>query len=131
MLITDINVLVVDDVNAMRVNIRELLKGVGFRVVKVASSVEEAKPLLEAEPIHLILADMHMEPLNGIDFLHYVRAHPNYKAVPYVMVTAENAKENVIEAITSGVDDYIMKPFTAVQLQNKVYTVLQRRKVIG
>jgi len=131
MLITDINVLVVDDVNAMRVNIRELLKGVGFRTVKVASSVDEAKPLLEADPVHLVLADLHMEPLNGLDFLQYVRAHPAYKTVPFVMVTAENAKENVIAAITAGVDDYIMKPFTAVQLQNKVYAVLQRKKVIG
>jgi two-component system chemotaxis response regulator CheY len=130
MLITDINVLVVDDVNAMRVNIRELMKSAGFRSVKVAAGVEEAKPLLEAEPIHLVLADLHMEPLTGLDFLHYVRAHPLYKSVPFVMVTAENTKEHVIGAITAGVDDYIMKPFTAVQLQNKVYTVLQRKKVI-
>ena len=130
MLITDINVLVVDDVNAMRVNIRELLKSVGFRMVKVASSVEEAKPILETDAFHLVLADLHMEPLSGLDFLQYVRAHPFYKSVPFVMVTAENAKENVIAAITAGVDDYIMKPFTAVQLQNKVYAVLQRKKVI-
>ncbi len=131
MLITEINVLIVDDVNSMRVNIRELLRGAGFRTVRVASSVEEAKPLLEAEPFQLVLADLHMEPLNGMDFLQYVRAHPVHKGIAFVLVTAENTKEHVIGAITAGVDDYIMKPFTAVQLQNKVYGVLQRKKVIG
>jgi two-component system chemotaxis response regulator CheY len=72
-----------------------------------------------------------MEPLNGMDFLHYVRGHPVHKGIAFVLVTAENTKEQVIGAITAGVDDYIMKPFTAVQLQNKVYGVLQRKKVIG
>ncbi len=131
MLLSDVNVLVVDDVNSMRVNIRDLLKAAGFSVVRVAANVDEAKKLLEAEKIHLVLSDLHMEPLNGLDFLGYVRGHPLYKGVPFLMVTAENTKEHVIGAIAAGVDDYIMKPFTAVQLQNKVYGVLQRKKVIG
>jgi two-component system chemotaxis response regulator CheY len=131
MLLTEVNVLVVDDVNSMRVNIRDLLKGAGFSKVKVAGGVDDAKKLLEDEPIHLVLSDLHMEPLNGLDFLAYVRSHPVYKTVPFLMVTAENTKEHVLGAIAAGVDDYIMKPFTAVQLQNKVYGVLQRKKVIG
>lgn len=131
MLLSEVNVLIVDDVNSMRVNIRDLLKAAGFSTIKVSSSVDEAKRILETEPFHLVLCDLHMEPLNGMDFLAYVRAHPVYKLVPFVMVTAENTKEQVLTAIVAGVDDYIMKPFTAVQLQNKIYGVLQKKKVIG
>jgi two-component system chemotaxis response regulator CheY len=127
----DVNILVVDDVNTMRVQIRDLLKGFGFRKVSVAGSGEEAKQILETDAFHLVLCDWHMTPTDGLELLKYVRAHPTYKSMPFIMVTAESTKERVIEAIKTGVDDYLVKPLTMMQIQNKVFGVLLRKQVLS
>jgi two-component system chemotaxis response regulator CheY len=114
----------------MRVQIRDLLKGIGFKKVVLAESVSSAKDMLEAGPVHLILCDWHMEPVDGLEFLRYVRVHPGHSAVAFVMITAESTKERVIEAIASGLDDYIVKPLTAQIIQTRVKAVLQKKRVI-
>lgn len=131
MLREEVGILVVDDVNTMRVQIKDLLKTFGFKKITLASNGEEAKGFLEAEPIHLILCDWHMAPVDGMEFLKYVRAHDTHKGTAFVMVTAEGTKEKVVEAIKSGVDDYLVKPLTPVQIQNKVYGVLLRKQVLA
>lgn len=130
MLREEVSVLVIDDVNTMRVQIKELLASFGFRKITLASSGEEAKVLLANGQFQLIMSDWHMEPTNGLELLRFVRASEQLKTVPFIMATAESAKENVIEAIKSGVDEYLVKPLTPAQIQNKVYGVLFRKQVL-
>lgn len=130
--LNEVNVLVVDDVNTMRIYVRDLLKTFGFNKIHVASSGEEAKQLMTAQgPIHLILSDWRMEPTDGLNFLGFVRGNPQTSQIPFIMVTADGAKESVITAIKSGVDDYIVKPITVNQIQLKVLQLLIKKKVIG
>ncbi len=131
MLRDEVGILVVDDVNTMRVQIKDLLKSFGFRNIHLAGGGEEGKAMLERQSIHLILCDWHMSPTDGLDFLKYVRAHDLHKSTAFIMVTAESTKERVVEAIKSGVDDYLVKPLTPAQIQTKVYGVLLRKQVLA
>lgn len=131
MLREDVSVLVIDDVNTMRIQIRELLRGLGFRKILVASNGEEAKQLFKKVPIHLVLSDWHMEPGNGLALLEFIRKDPELQNIAFIMVTAENTKERVMQAIQAGVDDYLMKPLTVQQVQTKVYGVLLRKQVLS
>jgi two-component system chemotaxis response regulator CheY len=133
----EINVLVVDDVASMRVRLTEVLKSIGFRNISAASSGEEAKQVMESATtkapgaFHLILADWLMAPGSGIDVLHFARGHPMYQNAAFVLVTAENTKEKVMEAVQAGVDGYIVKPLTPDSVESKVVGVLIKRKIIG
>lgn len=122
------NILVVDDVNTMRSQIKELLKGFGFQNITTVANGEEAKVALHAGPIHLVLCDWHMEPTDGMALLKYVRAHPQMKSIAFLMVTAESTQELVVQAIKGGVDDYLIKPLTRGQIETKVYTVLLKKR---
>jgi two-component system chemotaxis response regulator CheY len=127
----DISVLVVDDVNSMRVQIKELLKQFGFRNIRLEENIEKAKLAIEMEKFHLILCDWHLGSGTGLDFLMYVRAHPDYGQTAFIMVTAEGTKEMVVAAVKAGVDDYLLKPLTMAQIQNKVYGTLLKKKVLA
>ena len=130
----EVSILVVDDVNTMRVQVKELLKSFGFCKITVATSGQEAQGLLDsgqAGRFHLILADWQMTPIDGLELLKYARNVPGYKDVAFIMVTAENTKDRVVEAIKSGVDDYLVKPLTMEQIQNKVYAVLIKKQVLA
>lgn len=122
------NILVVDDVNSMRSQIKDLLKGFGFKNVTTVANGEEAKIALQAGPIHLVLCDWHMEPTDGMALLKYVREESAMKDVAFVMVTAESTKELVVQAIKSGVDDYLVKPLTRNEIETRVYTVLLKKR---
>lgn len=127
----EVAIIVVDDVNTMRIQIKELLRTFGFRKVVLASNGEGAKKLLETDKFHLVLADWHMDPTNGLDLLKYIRSHPDHKDVAFIMVTAECTKPLVFEALQAGVDDYLIKPLTAAQVQNKVYGTLLKKQVFA
>jgi two-component system, chemotaxis family, chemotaxis protein CheY len=121
MLREEVGILVIDDVNAMRVQIRELLKSAGFKRITLASNGDEAKQLIECGKYHLVLSDWHMAPTDGMELLKYLRAHPDYKDIAFIMVSAENTRERVVEAIKAGTDDYLIKPLTPVQIESKVF----------
>jgi two-component system chemotaxis response regulator CheY len=121
-------ILIVDDVNTMRMQIKELLKTFGFQHLQTVSNGEEAKLELTKNPYNLVLADWHMEPCDGMALLKHVRQDPALKNLAFVMITAESTKERVMEAIKSGVDDYLIKPLTRVQIETKVYSVLLKRR---
>jgi CheY-like chemotaxis protein len=125
----DVKILVIDDVNAVRIQFRDLLRSFGFKNVKLAGNAQEAKAALEAEPFHLVLCDWHMTPVNGYEFLKFVRQHPALGKMAFIMVTAETTREMVLEAIQSGVDDYIIKPLTLNHM-SKIYSVLLKRQVL-
>ncbi|MGK5089600.1 response regulator [Bdellovibrionota bacterium FG-2] len=130
MLREDINILVVDDVNSIRIHVKELLRTCGFKKIVTASGGEEAKVLLETQPFQLILCDWHMDPTTGFELLRYTRNHPQFCGIAFILVTAENTRDRVLDAVAAGVDDYIVKPLTQAQIQNKVYSVLLKRKVL-
>src|SRR5688572_7807856 len=104
MRVQDIGVLIVDDVNAIRVQVKSLLKNVGFEKVLVASNGVEASKMLQDAEIHMILSDWHMNPMDGMSLLKFVRSHPKYSSVGFIFVTAESTREQVIEAIQTGSD---------------------------
>jgi two-component system chemotaxis response regulator CheY len=108
--------------------IKELLKAFGFQHLATVSNGEEAKIELSKNSYDLILADWHMEPCDGLQLLKYVRENANFKAIAFVLITAESTKERVVDAIRAGVDDYLIKPLTRVQIETKVYSVLLKKR---
>ncbi len=123
----DVNILVIDDVQSVRIQLEELLKSFGFRRVTAAASVPEARLAMEKEAFQLILCDWHMVPITGLEFVRHVRQQAALKDIPFIMVTAESTKERVIEAIQAGIDDYIVKPLTLGHM-NKVYKILLKKQ---
>jgi len=115
-------ILVVDDMNTMRKLIVKACKDIGF------SNFEEAqdgalgfKKLEEAtSPVQLVISDWNMPNMSGLDFLKKVRASDKFKKLPFVMLTAEAEKDQVIEAVQAGVTNYIIKPFTPQALREKL-----------
>jgi two-component system chemotaxis response regulator CheY len=126
--LSEINVLVIDDVRVIRVHIRDVLTGVGFRSIKCVESPEEALEEMKFNRFDLILCDWHMSTTDGLSFLRMVRTHPRFAETPFVLITAESTREKVLEAIQHGVDDYIIKPLTIGQVKTKVFNALVKRK---
>lgn len=126
----EVSVLVVDDVNTMRVQIKELLNSFGFRKITAVEGGEAAKAALASNTFHLVLCDWHMEPTDGIAVLKHVRAQPQTKNMAFIMVTAENSMEKVGEAVALGVDDYIIKPLTMETIETKINKVLVKKQVL-
>jgi len=116
-------VLVVDDYNTMIRIIRNLLKQLGFEHVDDAADGAAALVKLRKQHYGLVISDWNMEPMTGYELLQEVRADPALAATPFIMVTAESKTENVIAAKKAGVSNYIVKPFNAQTLRNKIEAV--------
>ena len=116
-------ILVVDDYNTMIRIIRNLLKQLGFENVDEASDGTIALERMREKKYGLIISDWNMEPMIGYDLLKEVRANPELKTTPFIMVTAESKTENVIAAKKAGVNNYIVKPFNAQTLKTKIDAV--------
>lgn len=117
-------VLVVDDYSTMRRIIRNLLNQIGYADVDEASDGGDALSKLRQVHYGLVISDWNMEPMTGYDLLKQVRADDKLKATPFIMVTAESKTDNVIAAKKAGVDNYIVKPFNAATLQQKINAVM-------
>jgi len=120
---TSIKVLVVDDFATMRRILKGALKQLGFKDIIEAEDGAMALQELKKEEVGLIVSDWNMPKMTGLDLLKKVRAHDKLKAIPFIMVTAEGQKENVIEAVKAGVSNYIVKPFTPETLREKLEKV--------
>lgn len=118
------NVLIVDDYKTMLRIIRNLLKQLEFDNVEEASDGQEALSKLRAGSFGLVISDWNMAPMTGLDLLKEVRADSRLKATPFIMITAESKTENVIAAKQAGVSNYIVKPFNAETLREKIAKVL-------
>ena len=112
--------LVVDDFNTMRRMVIKMLKELGFEDIVEAPDGAVAFDLLKENEIDLIISDWNMPNMTGIELLEKVRATDGYQDTPFIMVTAEGQKEQVIEAVKKGVTGYIIKPFTADVLKEKI-----------
>lgn len=118
-------ILVVDDFATMRKIIKQTLQQIGFKDIQEASDGTEAWEKLNAEPFQLIISDWNMPKMPGIELLKKVRSAPQLAKIPFIMVTAEGQKECVIEAAKAGVTNYIVKPFTAETLEEKLNLIFK------
>ncbi|HUA53051.1 MAG TPA: response regulator [Candidatus Sulfotelmatobacter sp.] len=117
------NVLIVDDYKTMLRIIRNLLKQLGFDNVDEASDGATALARLREKDFGLVISDWNMEPMTGLQLLKEVRSDAKLAHIPFVMVTAESKTENVIAAKEAGVTNYIVKPFNAETLKQKLIAV--------
>ena len=118
------NVLIVDDYKTMLRIIRNLLKQLEFDNVEEACDGQEALAKLRAGSFGLVISDWNMQPMTGLDLLKEVRADARLKDLPFIMITAESKTENVVAAKQAGVSNYIVKPFNAETLREKIEKVL-------
>lgn len=112
--------LVVDDFSTMRRIVRNLLKELGFHNVQEAEDGVEALVKLRADEFDFVVSDWNMPNMTGIELLRNIRADAKLKHLPVLMVTAEAKKENIIEAAQAGASGYVVKPFTAATLDEKL-----------
>jgi two-component system chemotaxis response regulator CheY len=122
-----------DDMRVIRETVRRNLIELGYRNLSSFVDAAEAWPaVVEAvkakEPYQLIISDWNMPGMKGIDFLKNVRSLPEMKDVPFFLLTAENEINQILEAKAAGVTDYILKPFTAANLQEKLFRAYLRAK---
>ena len=117
-------ILIVDDYKTMLRIIRNLLKQLEFDNVEEATDGQEALAKLRAGSFGLVISDWNMQPMTGLDLLKEVRADARLKEIPFIMITAESKTENVVAAKQAGVSNYIVKPFNAETLREKIEKVL-------
>ncbi|TCK04563.1 response regulator [Phorcysia thermohydrogeniphila] len=119
---SDINILIVDDMAAMRKILKTLLAQLGYKNVDEAEDGKQALEILRRNPdkYQLVITDWNMPNMTGIELVQEIRKDEKLKHLPILMVTAEAKKENVLMAIKAGVNNYIVKPFTAETLKDKI-----------
>ena len=124
---SSISVLIVDDASTMARIIRNLLRQIGFKDVDEAHGGATALAKMKIKRYGLVISDWNMEPMTGIDLLRQVRADPGLGEIPFIMVTAESRRENVIAAKETGANNYIVKPFNAQTLKAKIEAVFAKK----
>jgi two-component system chemotaxis response regulator CheY len=122
---TSIKILIIDDFATMRRILKNILKQLGFKNLVEADDGTTALNVLESQKIDLIISDWNMPKMTGLELLKKVRASTEYKKTPFLMVTAEAQKQNVIEAVQAGVSNYVVKPFTAEAISDKLEKILK------
>lgn len=122
----DIKILVVDDFSTMRRIIKNLLRDLGFTNVIEADDGKTALPILHQGGVQFLVTDWNMPGMTGIDLVRAVRADPKMAGMPILMVTAEAKREQIIAAAQAGVNGYVIKPFTAAVLKEKIDKIFER-----
>jgi two-component system, chemotaxis family, chemotaxis protein CheY len=120
----DLTVLVVDDFSTMRRIVRNVLRELDFKNILEADDGTTAVDVLATQKVDLIVSDWNMPKMTGLELLKHVRANDKIKDTPFLMVTAEAQKENIVEAVKAKVSNYIVKPFTAATLGEKLAKIL-------
>ncbi|CAI2798594.1 chemotaxis response regulator CheY [Pseudomonas reactans] len=119
-------ILIVDDFSTMRRIIKNLLRDLGFTNTVEADDGITAIPILNSGSIDFLVTDWNMPGMTGIDLLRHVRADEKLRSLPVLMVTAEAKREQIIEAAQAGVNGYVVKPFTALALKEKIEKIFER-----
>lgn len=119
-------ILIVDDFSTMRRIIKNLLRDLGFTNTQEADDGSSALPLLKGTDFDFLITDWNMPGMTGIELLKAVRADDKLKSLPVLMVTAEAKREQIIEAAQAGVNGYVVKPFTAQALKEKIEKIFER-----
>jgi len=116
----NMTILCVDDFSTMRRIVKTLLKQLGFKNILEADDGSTALAVLKEQKVDFIISDWNMPNMTGLDLLKAVRADDATKAMPFLMVTAEAEKESIVTAVKAGVNNYVVKPFKAEVLQEKI-----------
>ena len=119
-------ILVVDDFSTMRRIIKNLLKDLGFSNIQEADDGSTALPMLQQGDFDFVVTDWNMPGMQGIDLLRAIRADDSLKHLQVLMVTAEAKKEQIVAAAQAGVNGYVVKPFTAATLKEKLEKIFER-----
>lgn len=121
----NMKILVVDDMVTMRRIVKNILKQLGFSNVDEAENGQEALQKLRGDAFGFVVSDWNMPVMTGIDMLRAIRSDEKLKTTPVLMVTAEAQQSNLVEAVQAGVSNYIVKPFTAETLQEKIAKIFK------
>lgn len=122
----NMKILVVDDFSTMRRIVKNILRQLGFVNIIEADDGSTALEILQREKIEFVVSDWNMPKMTGLELLKAIRADDALKHIPFLMVTAEAQQENIIEAVKSGVSNYIVKPFTAETLSQKINQIFTK-----
>jgi len=122
----NMKILIVDDFSTMRRIIKNLLRDLGFTNTHEADDGLTALPMLQTGNFDFLVSDWNMPGMTGIDLLKAVRADPKLATLPVLMVTAETKREQIIQAAEAGVNGYVIKPFTAGTLEEKISKIFDR-----
>ena len=117
-------ILIVDDYQAMVRIIRNLLLRLGFEQIDEAHDGQTALEKMQERTYGLVISDWNMEPMSGLELLRRVRAHPDLKDLPFIMITAENRDDRIATAREAGVNGYVVKPFNAEMLGQRIASVI-------
>ena len=120
-------ILIVDDYATMRRILRNVLRKLGYSQFIEADDGVTALEQLKKQKIDMIVCDWNMPKMSGLELLKIVRSSNEYKEIPFIMVTAEAQKKNVIDAVKAGVSNYIVKPFTEEQIAQKLEKVFEHQ----
>lgn len=119
-------ILVVDDFSTMRRIIRNLLRDLGFSNIEEADDGNTALPMLKKGNFDFLVTDWNMPGMSGMELLRAVRADDSLKNLPVLMVTAEAKRDQIVSAAQAGVNGYVVKPFTAAALKDKIEKIFER-----
>jgi two-component system chemotaxis response regulator CheY len=119
-----VSVMIVDDQQSMRGICKYILTQLGFTNIIEAKSGRDALGKLEQSSVDLIISDWNMEDIDWLTLLRVIRKHPKTQAMPFIMATGRSDKEQVQEAIASGVNNYIIKPFDAATMKKRIEAVI-------
>jgi len=122
----DMKILVVDDFSTMRRIIKNLLRDLGFTNTDEADDGSTALPMLQTGKYDFLVTDWNMPGMTGIELLQHVRSDDNLKSLPVLMVTAEAKRDQIVAAAQAGVNGYVVKPFTAAVLKEKIEKIFER-----
>lgn len=121
----NMKILTVDDFSTMRRIIRNMLRQLGYNNILEAEDGAAAFTLLQKEKVDFVISDWNMPNMNGLELLKAIRADQALKPIPVLLVTAEALKENIVEAVKAGVNNYVVKPFTAETLKEKINAIFK------
>jgi len=122
----NMKILIVDDFSTMRRIIKNLLRDLGFNNTQEADDGQTAWPMLQTGNFDFLVTDWNMPIMTGIELLQKVRADEALASLPVLLVTAEAKKEQIVEAAQAGVNGYVVKPFTAITLKEKIDKIFER-----
>ena len=122
----NMNILIVDDFSTMRRIIKNLLRDLGFTNTSEADDGTTALPMLQTGKFDFLVTDWNMPGMQGIDLLKAARSDPELASLPVLMVTAESKRDQIVEAAQAGVNGYVVKPFTAATLKEKIDKIFER-----
>ncbi|MBA1149515.1 chemotaxis response regulator CheY [Ectothiorhodospiraceae bacterium WFHF3C12] len=122
----NMKILIVDDFSTMRRIIKNLLRDLGFENTSEADDGNTALPMLKRGGFDFLITDWNMPGMTGMELLQEVRADADLQSLPVLMVTAEAKRDQIVAAAQAGVNGYIVKPFTAVTLKEKIEKIFER-----